>query len=205
MHLRNVTCLDLFGTLDLGCLEGKPHVVVRLSQPLPDLGVSWLDLMRVERIVCESEYVNEQEALLASQGWSRSKGKYFWQYSRSLSSESRPGTLSFASPHLELEPLGTPTVHEETLRVKATESKLGRLVWARLAWPGYTLQLDTEVRAADAIEQCLVACEVPAGFDGVVTLRYRPPLWRTSLVLAATAATFLGVVIAGSVIRGFTI
>lgn len=198
VHFRNVTCLDLFGTLDLGCLEGKPHVAIRLSEPLPDLGVSWLDLMRVERILCESEYVNEQEALLSSQGWSRSKGKYFWHYSRSLPSEGRPGMLSFASPHLEIEPLGTPTVHEEKLRVKAKQSKPGRLIWARLAWPGYSLQLGNEVRTADSLEQCLVACEVPAGFDGVVTLRYRPPLWRTSLALATTAAAFLGLIITGT-------
>ncbi|WP_210505894.1 YfhO family protein [Naasia sp. SYSU D00057] len=73
----------------------------------------------------------------------------------------------------------------ETVRYSAADE--GRLLFARLAWPGYTATVDGEQAFVKDGPAGLVSVDVPAG-EHTLTLSYSPPGLRTGLLAAAGGA-----------------
>jgi hypothetical protein len=86
------------------------------------------------------------------------------------------------------------TRQSERLLVRAPYG--GRLVFARLSWPGYETTVDGTRVTAESLDDMLVAVSVPASDDiAELRLEYRPPGHRLGMILA-----LVGVLIAGLVL-----
>jgi uncharacterized membrane protein YfhO len=71
----------------------------------------------------------------------------------------------------------------DRLLVRAPDG--GRLVFARLAWPGYEATVDGTPVTVESLDDMLVSVVVPARGDiAELRLEYRPPGHRLGLILA---------------------
>ena len=73
---------------------------------------------------------------------------------------------------------------QEVVRYRAGAS--GQVLFARLAWPGYTASVDGRTVDVTAGPAGLAVADVPAG-EHVLTLTYEPPGVRTGVQVALLA------------------
>lgn len=95
------------------------------------------------------------------------------------------GGLVHSSPGVETSDASVDAT-SATLQVRNTSGEPAQLVFSRLAWPGYSTSAGTLVDPTDGF---LLTVEVPAGFDGEVTVSFRPAgLTATVALLAGSTA-----------------
>lgn len=77
------------------------------------------------------------------------------------------------------------TKTDETVRVSTAPGATGTLTFARLAWPGYSAELDG--KQLDIVPNAvgLMTVDVPAGVTGTLHIHYRPPGQVIGLLLLA--------------------
>jgi len=93
------------------------------------------------------------------------------------------GRVSWSSPGVEIRS-DSAEPQRETIRYRAAAP--GRILFARLAWPGYTAMVDG--RAVDIVDgpSGLLVVDVPAG-AGTLVLTHTPPGLRLGMAAAAAA------------------
>jgi len=63
-----------------------------------------------------------------------------------------------------------------TSRVRVDSADGGRVVFARLNWPGYTVTLDGRPLEARSVDEMFLAVDIPAGTEaGDLVVRWTPP------------------------------
>ena len=78
--------------------------------------------------------------------------------------------------------------------MRVSSSGGGRVVFARLGWPGYRAALGGEPIPITTVAKSFVAIDVPAGTqDAELVLTWRPPGWKIGIVSAAAGLAVLGV------------
>jgi hypothetical protein len=166
-----------------------PEAFDRAWRPAGDTGAPLVDLLGVETLVIDNRVFPGPARQPPPPGWSlatRDRLRTVWVRDEAIG---YGGRLSWVSPGVDvLSDAGTGV--SEEVQVRAAEG--GTLVFARLAWPGYTATLDgepVEVREGPA---GLLSVDVPAGRH-VVDLTFRSPGLSTG-VAAATAAALLSLV-----------
>lgn len=81
-----------------------------------------------------------------------------------------------------------------TVRAVVSSPSGGRVVFARLAWPGHRVTLNGRELATQAIGGVFLAVDIPAGTDiAELVVDWRPPGSRIGLV--TTAAGLIGLVL----------
>ncbi|MGV9769747.1 hypothetical protein ACWDR7_09795 [Microbacterium sp. NPDC003461] len=99
------------------------------------------------------------------------------------------GTLSWASPELTDVATVEAADRVERIEVRNASDDAGTLLFSRLAWPGYSATASTgEPLKITPYDDTLLAVEVPAEFEGDVTISYAPRSWRWALPLAGAGA-----------------
>jgi hypothetical protein len=108
------------------------------------------------------------------------------------------GRLSWVSPGVVVASDLTHSPRSETIELEALPEGDAELVFARLAWPGYSATLDGTSLPVGATDEGLLKVNVPAGEQpGEIELRFTPPGWGLGLVAAGAGLSLtlaLGVV-----------
>jgi len=94
------------------------------------------------------------------------------------------GRVTWTTPGIEVTG-DVSAAQRETVDYRADDD--GRIVMARLAWPGYTATVDGQEIDVEDGPAGLVVLDVPAG-DHTVVLDYEPPGLHLGAAAAATAA-----------------
>lgn len=174
-----------------------PEVVPALAGSPRDAvepGLCWFDYLRVTGVLTDADPATGHHAELEGCGFALESTRG----NTTLFVQARPfadplSTTSVAGAGLELSDDRLVDDLSETVRVENTGDESVRLVFARLAWPGYTAELDGRTLPVRSLDGILLEVEVPAGAQGVLTVRYEPVTWSWAWWLAAVGA--LGVVV----------
>jgi hypothetical protein len=180
------------GFLEFGtelCMDYRgatcPEAFDRLWQPTGDsVPVPLVDALRVSTLVLQRTLLPEVVDQTPPEGWrvaERTPVRAVWVREHPIENE---GRVSWTSPGVELE--GDDSAPQrETVRYRAEAP--GRILFARLDWPGYEATVDGE--AVDVVNgpAGLVVAKVPAG-EGTLVLTHRQPGLRLGAAAAAAAA-----------------
>ncbi|WNV91581.1 hypothetical protein [Umezawaea sp. Da 62-37] len=165
---KQATCMNYIGTT---CAQG----LAKLLEPT-DVGPPLIDLMRVETVVVQKAVDPNP---VAPPGWRVERDNDLVTVLR------RDGPIQWPGGRVSWTDAGisadTSTDTRETLRI----DRPGKVVLARLNWPGYRAELDgkpVDVREGPA---GLVVLDVPKA--GALTLTWRPPGLVPGLVAAVLA------------------
>lgn len=188
------------GFVELGsalCIDYKgvtcPEAYDRLWRNLPGTDVPLIDALRVQTLVLQNRLLPDVVDQSPPQGWRelvRDGTRTVWVRE---APPPYPGRVSFASAGVDVLAANAGAEHE---RVTLRASGDGRLVFARLAWPGYAATIDgrpVEVINGDA---GLITIDVPAG-EHVLELDFTTPGLRLGWFVLIGAA---GVVLVQSVL-----
>jgi hypothetical protein len=146
-----------------------------------------LTVWGVRSVVLVADYEDEYEPMLEECGFERlAEGgdDSLWV------DESRPmtGTASWASSGATITADEEQTDTREVVTVSNPGASAATVVFARIAWPGFTATADGAELPVGAYQGALVSVEVPAGFSGEVELSYFPRSWKWALPVSAAAA-----------------
>ena len=169
MDYRGIVCPDAFD---------------RIWLPVGDTGTPLVDLVRARTLVIDAQLFPDAASAAPRPGWTvaeRDDLRVVWV--RDAPSP-YAGRLSWVSPGVTVRSdEGTGT--SETVSVRAAGD--GSLVFARLAWPGYSARLDgARIDVHDGAAG-LLTVDVPAG-EHRLTLQYRSPGLVVGAWLFALAA-----------------
>ncbi|MCW2675272.1 MAG: putative integral rane protein [Modestobacter sp.] len=142
-----------------------------------------IDVLRVSTLVVQRSLRPDVADLVPPAGWrvaATTPARAVWVRERPWPAE---GRVSWTSPGVEVRSDST-TPQREVVRYSARAR--GSLLFARLAWPGYTATVDG--RPADVVDgpAGLLRVEVPAGRH-TLAVTYQPPGLRLGLGAVAAA------------------
>ncbi|MBF6467705.1 hypothetical protein IU427_21300 [Nocardia beijingensis] len=179
-----------------------PDAYRRAFATEPTTGRSIVDLMKVDRVVLQRALYPDARDQPAPSGWRwvdyPGHGKYIWVLERV------DGPISGRDGRIAATQGVTATSVAEsdtTSRVRVSSPGGGRIVFARLGWPGYRVTIDGRAIPSTLVAKTFVAVDVPAGSSGELVLSWQPPgLW---IGVAAALAGLLGVgALEGAYLRG---
>ena len=161
----------------------------------PTTGLTYADLMGLDRVVLTKNSFPNARAAAAPPGW------YFvnrpdplaWILERTSARQARPGRV-VASPGVIVTQVAPSRDTAESMTVSSTSG--GPVVFSRLLWPGYTATLDGRPVPVGSVKGVFVTVKVPAGTQAVrLSLSFRPPGMTLGLVLAALGVALLVVLV----------
>jgi hypothetical protein len=181
MDYRSATCPEAFDRLWQPAGRGVPAPLV--------------DVLRVSTLVLQNSLLPEVVRQAPPPGWSvadRTAARIVWTRDEPLPDR---GRVSWTSPGVEVVTADA-AAQREVVDYRATAP--GRVVFARLAWPGYTASVDGRPVELTPGPVGLVAVDVPAGAHTLV-LEFTSPGLRVGLaaVTLATLVVLLQAVILG--------
>lgn len=172
-------CMDYRGATCSAAFE-------RLWQPA-DSGTdaALVDVMRVSTLVLQHSLLPGIEAAVPPLGWrlvDSSPARTVWIRDEPLPDS---GRLSWSSPGVDARTENDAPQREQ---VRYTADTPGRVMFARLAWPGYSAMVDNDPVPVVPSSTGLLAVEVPAG-DHTLVVEYATPglrLGRLALLVAVS-------------------
>jgi hypothetical protein len=165
----------------------EPGTAVAFSTTDPGTGLSWLELLRVDQVIALRGAWSTDLDRVLSPDWERAAARRYTTVWRHAPYE-LPGLVSYVSPGVRVDDR-QPGCGQRNLRecvaVSTRRGSDGRVVFARLWFPGYTATLDGEPVAVERYADMLVSVTVPPGAAGELVLTYRSPRVRQLGLLAA--------------------
>ncbi|MCP2319624.1 hypothetical protein APR12_004993 [Nocardia amikacinitolerans] len=159
----------------------------------PTTGKTIVDLMKVDRVVLHTALFPDARNQPAPQGWKWVDYPGHEKYIAVLEREN--GLLSTVDGRISATDGVTATSLAEsdtTSRVRVSSERGGRVVFARLGWPGYRATLDGRDLPVQNVAKTFVAVDIPAGTQNAeLELAWRPPGWQIGA--ASALAGLLGV------------
>lgn len=164
-----------------------PDAYRRAFAPEPETGRPLVDLMLVDRVVLQRALFPEAREQPAPPGWKWVDHPGHERYIAVLERESGPVSgRSGRVSHTEGVTVAAPAESDTTSRVRVDSPGGGRVVFARLGWPGYRAHLDGRQLPIDVVSNSFVAVDIPPGTRaGDLELTWRPPGWKIGAALAA--------------------
>ena len=188
---------------DLMCMNWRgetcPDLVNRLFAVQPATGLLLVDQLSTDTIVMFKDEVGDAVWSAPPPGWQLANVATYTASWVRTEPVGPAGGLVHASDGVQLTELRRSET-EVSFRVDAVPSSGGQAVLSRLAWPGYKVQGAQLLEPTDGY---LVTVGVPAGSEGAtITVRFRPPGWRTELAAFALAMMGCGAWIIADAWRG---
>ncbi len=157
-------------------------------------GRTIVDLMRVDRVVLHRAQYPDAGERPAPEGWEWASypghERYIWVLERTGGIVSADNNLIAHTAQV----LATPVATDGTDAVtRVTSGAGGRLVFARLAWPGYRITLDGREIPHTTVAGTFLAVDIPAGTrDAELELTWTQPGLYAGLGTAAAGLTGIG-------------
>lgn len=168
MDYKGVTCPQLYG---------------RLWRDLPGTDVRLVDALRVETLVLKNKLLPDVVDKAPPAGWRellRDDIRTVWVREDPIP---YPGRVSDATAGIDVR-AATPEAEHEQVKYQADQD--GKIMFARLTWPGYTATVDGEpVKVTDG-PAGLIMVDVPAG-NHTLELDYQAPGVRLGWIVLAGA------------------
>jgi hypothetical protein len=172
-----------------------PDAFRRMITPEPTTGRTLADLMKVDRLVLQKAMFPDAGKQPAPEGWKwvdyPGHERYIWVLER------QNGPISTVNGRVADTSRVTATSLSEsdtTSRVRVSSPDGGRVVFARLAWPGYRVTLNGHDIPVSTVAKSFVAVDIPAGTDNaVLDVTWRPPGWKIGSATAIAGVLGLGV------------
>ncbi|MGH3914934.1 MAG: hypothetical protein ACRDTC_16230 [Pseudonocardiaceae bacterium] len=166
-----------------------PKAFERLWQPAGhDTNAPLIDVLRISTLVLQHSLLPDIVGRPPPPGWhltDRDSARTVWTRDRPLLEQ---GRLSWASCGIQVL-ADSVQPHSETVRYRCADPE-GRLLFARLSWPGYTATVDGHpVKVSDG-PAGLVAVDVPGG-EHTLVLSFETPGERLGLLALGAAATIV--------------
>ncbi len=164
-----------------------PDAYLKLFSTEPTTGKTFADLMMLDRVVLQRAQYPGVIGQPPPAGWQWQGGNY-----ESLVLVRTSGPVSRVDGRVVSSQGVTSTLVNEsdasgTYRIDSTAG--GRVIFSRLAWPGYRAAVDGKPVPVTSVGGSFLAVDVPAGMNGTLTVSFRPP--GTSLGLAGIALGLL--------------
>lgn len=171
-----------------------PDAYAALWKHPPGIDVPLADLLRLDTVVVHRQLV---EDFRIPRGWRVQERNDRVTVLQRQEPASRPGgRLSWSSTGVRVTSNAAPDDRHEVLRFERSGGQ-GRLVFARLAWPGYIAKVDGVRVPASSGPAGLLEVQLPPGVDrGELRITWAPPRYKASLAVAATG--LLGAVALGT-------
>ncbi|MBC7301584.1 MAG: hypothetical protein H5T78_11570 [Nocardia sp.] len=146
----------------------------------PSTGKTVVDLMNIDRVVLQRALYPVARTEPAPAGWRWVDYPGHENYISVL--EREDGLISTRNGRISAVQNATATSTSEsdmTSRVTVSSETGGRVVFARLGWPGYRVSLDGKDIPFEVVAKSFVAVDIPAGTrNGDLELTWRPPGWK---------------------------
>lgn len=190
-HLRRFLPIDDQGDFRPGAAE------VFADARDPETGLPFLELLRVDQVVAlRGIFDRELRAELDPEVWTRRvTGASTVAYAHQP--YALPGLVSYTSPGLGVRPVEGAACDQgsskECLHVEPAAAGEGKVVFARLWYPGYRATLDGVPVPVVRHAETLVAVVTPPGQGGLLELVYEPPRFRHLAAVAVLLLLGLGV------------
>ncbi|MGW4715396.1 hypothetical protein [Nocardia sp. NPDC004260] len=170
-----------------------PDAYRRAFATEPTTGRTIVDLMKVDRVVLHRALYPDARDQPAPPGWRWVDYPGHEKYISVL--ERTDGSISARDGRIAATQGVTATSVGESdtaSRVRVSSPEGGRIVFARLGWPGYRVTLDGRAIPSTLVAKTFVAVDLPAGSSGDLVVSWQPPGWRIGV-----AAALLGLLIVG--------
>ncbi|MFC4373209.1 hypothetical protein ACFO5K_03760 [Nocardia halotolerans] len=172
-----------------------PDAYRRAFSVEPSTGKTIVDLMNVDRVVLQRALYPDAAAQPAPAGWKWVRYPDHENYIAVL--ERVDGLVSTRNGRVSaVQDATAASVSESgmTSRVTVSSETGGRVVFARLGWPGYRVTLDGRDIGFEVVAKTFVAVDIPAGTSqGDLELTWRPPGWKIGGVAIGTGLLGLAV------------
>ncbi|MQY27987.1 hypothetical protein [Nocardia aurantia] len=160
----------------------------------PSTGRPIVDLMKVDRVVLQRAQYPGAADHPAPRGWRwvdyPGHDRYIWVLERAGGPVSARNGFVADTRNVTAAVIDRDAV---TSRLRVTSVHGGRIVFSRLAWPGYRAALGDRELPIRTIAKTFVAVDVPAGTrNSELVLSWRPPGWHAGI--GAALAGLLGLV-----------
>ncbi|MBF6368491.1 hypothetical protein IU433_28650 [Nocardia puris] len=155
----------------------------------PSTGKTIVDLMKIDRVVLHTALYPDARGQEPPAGWRWVDYPGHERYIAVL--ERLDGPVSTVNGRIAVaEGVRATSLAESdtTSRVRVSSDSGGRVVFARLGWPGYRVTLDGREIPFDTVARTFVAVDIPADTEAELVLSWRPPGWKIG-----GAAALLGV------------
>ena len=179
--------LSLWGTV-------APKRALAITQPSMQLGVPWVDLLHVDRLlVFRAGDRPRKVARALSADWHVAGSEpYIVTFAR-RTIPLRVGSLATSTPGLVLAEIGHGSAEREAFRVGARSGHNDTLVFDRIPWPGYKVEFNGKSLPFLTRYRELLTVHLPDGPQrGLLVISYQPPFIKLGLMLSAFAALCLG-------------
>ncbi|MCU1645653.1 MAG: hypothetical protein JWN03_5928 [Nocardia sp.] len=172
-----------------------PDSYRRMFTPEPTTGRTLADLMLIDRIVLQKAMFPDAGNQPAPDGWhfvdAPGHQKYIWVLERDN------GLISTVDGRIgDARNVDATSISETdaTSKVRVSSESGGRIVFARLGWPGYRVTLNGKSIPFTTVAKSFVAVDIPAGTSNAeLELTWRPPGWKIGIGSAALGLAGLGV------------
>lgn len=150
-------------------------------------GRTIVDLMKVDRVVLQRAQFPDARNQPAPPGWRwvdyPGHENYIWVLERTDGPIStRNGLIADSAGVTAI----STSRADVTSRVRVSSAEGGRVVFARLAWPGYRASLQDKDVPLTTVAGTFVAVDIPAGTSNAeLILTWRPPGWQIGIGTAA--------------------
>lgn len=180
--------IQLWGTI-------LPPGISNLLQPTDMGGSSYADLMRIDTLV--TPRVDDRVAKVAAltgPGWRVSADRPATvTFQRIAPAPRGPGSLAWASPGVSLQPAGPASAEHEALRVTHRAGPGDRIVFDRVAWPGYRVSFNGRALPLAMNRTPLMTIALPGGAEtGLLAIDYAPPLLGLGFACALAGLAGMG-------------
>jgi hypothetical protein len=172
-----------------------PDAYRRMFAPEPTTGRPLVDLMNLDRVVLQRALFPDAPNQAAPEGW---KWVDYPGHERFIAVLERVGgPISTTNGRVTEAAKVRATSISETdtaSRVRVSSAEGGRIVFARLGWPGYRVTLNGKSLPITTVAKSFIAVDVPAGTqDAELVLTWRPPGWKIGIAAAVAGVLGIGV------------
>ena len=171
-----------------------PDAYRRMFAPEASTGKPLVDLMKLDRVVVQRALFPDAAAQPAPEGWKWVDYPGHEKYIAVL--ERQDGPISTVNGRVSDADKVTATSLSETdatSRVRVSSAEGGRVVFARLGWPGYRATLNGSPIGFTTVAKSFVAVNIPAGTQNAeLELTWRPPGWKIGIATMVAGLAGIG-------------
>ncbi len=171
-----------------------PDALRRIFDTEPSTGARVVDLMKVDRVVLHRAQYPNAGAEPAPSGWKWVPCPGHERFIAVLERETGPiSETNGAIAHTKNVTVAEASADGSTATARVTSKSGGRIVFSRLAWPGYRITLNGTEIPHTTVSGAFLTVDIPARTDhAALSLTWIPPGWEFGLATATAGLIGLG-------------